>query len=445
MRSYNQLLSDVEKAQEWLLQNNLKKQDVVALQFNHEYLFVVYFLAITSLGAIAAVLPTAMPNNLVSMVCKLNSFNMLIHSDGINCETQTIPTHNVKNIHWPTTKSIRQQLNIETNEIAAYYFTGGTVGKPKIVSLSHRNLTRGMINGAYGFNTILFQTYYSIIPFFHIFGLIRGMLTVLFTGSNNCLGSSPKNITTELPIYKPTFMIITPSLLELVCYLATQSIEAIGGKLTNVVVGGAVVGANLLAKANKLGIYTTPGYGLTESSNLVCGNRFPLKHEGSMGHQYPYQELKIVEGELWIKGENVSPGYLHDQVNNQSSYTDGWFKTGDLVKIIDEEIFIVGRIKNLIILPSGEKISPEEIENIFNNVPLVKDSLLTYHNNELIIEVFMRVVPNITFEQCQTKMTQIYEQINNTLPDFMRINKLVIRQNDFKRSPAMKILRNQNA
>ena len=85
-----------------------------------------------------------------------------------------------------------------------------------------------------------------------------------------------------------------------------------------------------------------------------------------MGQIYPEQEYKVVDGELWIKGDNVMIGYAGNPEETAKVMEDGWLKTGDLVKF-DEEgfLYITGRIKNLIILSNGENVSPEELEEYF--------------------------------------------------------------------------------
>lgn len=96
-----------------------------------------------------------------------------------------------------------------------------------------------------------------------------------------------------------------------------------------------------------------------------------------MGHIYPEQQVKVVDGELWIKGDNVMKEYYKDPEHTAEVLEDGWFKTGDLVEFDDNDwIYITGRIKNLIILPNGENVSPEEIEELFYKQPLVKDCLV---------------------------------------------------------------------
>jgi long-chain acyl-CoA synthetase len=187
---------------------------------------------------------------------------------------------------------------VNENDVAAFYMTGGTVNFPKTVILTHRNLTRGMANGAYGYKTVLYQRHYAIIPFFHIFGLVRGLLTVMYTGGENYLCADFKNIMKDLPLCQPTFLVLTPGLVEMICFYGTKDLQLVGGHINTIICGGAPISIPLLKKANALGIFTCPGYGLTESSNLTSGNRFPNEKPQSMGHLFPHQEIKIVNQEI---------------------------------------------------------------------------------------------------------------------------------------------------
>ena len=88
-------------------------------------------------------------------------------------------------------------------------------------------------------------------------------------------------------------------------------------------------------KYDKLGIALLPGYGLTESANLVSGNPEALRNPESVGFIYEGMDYKIVDGELWLKGINMMEGYVGEPEENALAYEDGWFKTGDLVRIDD--------------------------------------------------------------------------------------------------------------
>jgi long-chain acyl-CoA synthetase len=137
--------------------------------------------------------------------------------------------------------------------------------------------------------------------------------------------------------------------------------------------------------------------------------------------------------------------------DNVAAYEDGYFKTGDLVRIDDEGfLYITGRIKEIIVLSTGENVSPAELEVKFYSLDVVQDCLV-YDVNEngkeqLVLEVLPRMssVNALGIEDLYSYLKDEVAKINETLPSFERINKIIIRDTDFIRTPAMKIARNLN-
>jgi long-subunit acyl-CoA synthetase (AMP-forming) len=296
-KTYKELLTDIGKTRSFLIKQQIKQNDIVALQMNNEYLFAVIFLAITSLGATADVFPSQMPINLVQAIYSHHKIKLLIYSDSLKNNYVNFPFNTI-NANNAIDNQLAPSIEVNSNNLAALYFTGGTIGRPKAVMMSHKNLMRGMTNGAFGFKRILYIKYLTIIPFFHIFGLVRNLLTPLFTGSENYLCEDFKSFLPNLSLVNPNIVCITPTLLEMICHFGKQNIKSIGTGLETIVVGGATVSSHLMKQANELKLYTCQGYGLTETANLVCGNRFPNEYPTSVGQIYDFQEIKIINDEL---------------------------------------------------------------------------------------------------------------------------------------------------
>jgi len=222
------------------------------------------------------------------------------------------------------------------------------------------------------------------------------------------------------------------------------------GDLETLVVGAAPVPPRLMKIAQDMGICLCAGYGLTEAANLSFASCETDKYPNSMGKAYPKQEYKVVDGELWLKGDNLMLGYYNEPEKTAEVMEDGWLKTGDLVEFDDKGyIYITGRIKNLIILPNGENVSPEELEELFYKKTEVRDCLVSemdFNGRQVIgIEIlpFMPAFAGMNKEDIQKKMQEITNEINKELPTYKRILKVVVRDEDFKRTGAMKIARNQ--
>ena len=331
---------------------------------------------------------------------------------------------------------------------AAILFTGGTTGKSKGAKLSQRAVIAGTRNGCYGIKEIFEQRYLLVLPLTHVFGLIRNLMTSLYTGSALYICRNNKDMFRDVAVFKPTIMVLVPALAEMALNLSAQFGRNMWGPdLKTIICGAAPVAPYLVTEYDKLGVTLLPGYGLTESANLVSGNPEALNKPESVGLIYDGMEYKIVDGELWLKGINMMDGYVIPE-DNDIAYEDGYFKTGDLVRIDDEGfLYITGRTKEIIVLPTGENVSPAELEVKFCAIDTVQDCLVFDDDNgRLVLEVLPRMtkIKASGIEDIYGHIKAEVDRINNTLPSFERINKLIIRDTDFVRTPAMKIARNLN-
>lgn len=336
---------------------------------------------------------------------------------------------------------------------AAILFTGGTTGRPKGAVLTHRALLRGAYNGCFGYRGVFSQRYYALIPFAHVFGLVRTLLTGVQTGSLVFLCADMKLFMRELPAAQPTAMALVPGLAELLFSIGSAyGWNAVGGRLKTIIAGGAPVPPSLIAKYASAGITVLPGYGLTETANLVSGDPEPEAYPGSVGLVYDGQELKLVDGELWIRGDNVAGGYCNEPGETAAAYEDGWFKTGDLAAFDGGRLYITGRIKNLIILANGENVSPEELEEKLYALPYVKDCLVFEDRSAVGTPVIaVEVLPNapvcekLGIADVESRVRADVAAINASLPSYKQIHKVIIRKEDFERNQTMKVLRKNDA
>ena len=342
-------------------------------------------------------------------------------------------------------------INVPTEAPCVFLFTGGTTGKSKTARLSQRAVMAGTKNGCYGIKDIFELKYLLVLPLTHVFGLIRNLMTSLYTGSTLFICRNNKDMFRDIALFKPTILVMVPALAEMALNLSRQfGRNMLGEDLKTIICGAAPVPPYLIREYDKMGIALLPGYGLTESANLVSGNAEALRKPESVGLIYDGMEYKVVNGELWLKGVNMMDGYVSAE-ENAAAYEDGYFKTGDLVHIDDEGyLYIVGRTKEIIVLSSGENVSPAELEVKFYALDAVQDCLV-YHVLEdgkdlLVLEILPRMttVKALGIEDLYTYFKNEVDTINKTLPTFERINKIIIRDTDFVRTPAMKIARNLN-
>ncbi|MBR7112615.1 MAG: acyl--CoA ligase [Clostridia bacterium] len=418
----------------------------------NSYQLVKAFLGVTTYGCTAVVLPMQLDDKTVFGCSMKFAMNALVYHDAFEEKIAFARSTN-KNLvclSWSEAGDAVPAAEVTGETPCVIMFTGGTTGKSKGALLTHRAILQGTVNGCYGYKDVFGQRYMLALPLSHIFGLVRNMLTPLYTGSHVFICKTPKDLFSDIAVFKPTVLVLVPALAEMALNLSRKfNRNMLGADMKYIICGAAAVAPYLIEEYAKIGITVFPGYGLTESANLVSGNPEQGAKPESVGIPYPHQEFKIVDGELWLKGLNMMEGYVGEAEENANAYEDGWFKTGDLVRL-DEDgfLYIVGRSKDIIVLSNGENVSPAEVETYFNALPTVQDSQVyedVLENGVHILAV--EVVPRIT-ELARMGVTNVAEylenqlkEVNTTLPSHMKITKFIVRDSDFERTPSMKIVR----
>ena len=212
--------------------------------------------------------------------------------------------------------------------------------------------------------------------------------------------------------------------------------------------GGAKLNPEIIKNYKEYGITIGQSYGMTESFLIATGVAQDIQN-GSVGLPISCMEHRIAEdGEIQIRGDSVMVGYYKNPEETRKVLTeDGWFSTGDIGKFDDAGLLhITGRKKNLIILKNGENVAPEEIEMRFQQEEIVSEVVLTSFDNFNLAVV---IYPD--FEWCRENgIEDIYEQlklvtqkVNDRLPANKRIQKIVMRETEFKKTASKKIIRNQ--
>lgn len=449
--TYAELDCDVASFRAVLLNKGLQKGDKICLFSANSYDFVKAYLAGVTLGITVAILPAQLDEMSVF------GCTMMFGARAIVYQTELEEKLNVAKAKGVNVISICEMSDdkapaekVDENDACVIMFTGGTTGKSKGAMLSHAAVMQGTINGCYGYNTVFNQRYMLVLPLSHVFGLIRNLMTSLYTGSALFICKNNKDMFRDIAMFKPTILVIVPAIAEMALNLSRQfGKNMLGEDLKYIICGAAPVAPYLVKEYEKLGVGLCPGYGLTESANLVSGNPDSKNRPDSVGLMYPNQEYKIVDGELWLKGRNMMMGYVAAPEENNIAYEDGWFKTGDLVRF-DEDgfLYITGRIKEIILLSNGENISPAEVEAKFNELSTVQDSQVFEDIDEnerhiLALEVVPRMA-ELNKVEAEDKMAYLMSQlneVNSKLAGFQKVNKITIRDTDFERTPSMKIVR----
>ncbi|MBQ6153271.1 MAG: acyl--CoA ligase [Ruminococcus sp.] len=436
-----------------LLKDDSDKKLRVGIYARNSYDFVKAYLATVTLGYCAVILPPQLDAPTVFGCSMKFSLDKLVYAPDMEENLGVLRSQRPDFVTVCTAETADTKTDIvipDGKDPCVIMFTGGTTGKPKGALLSNIAVMQGTVNGCYGYDAVFNQRYLLVLPLSHVFGLIRNLMTSLYTGSDLYICKNNKDMFKDVAVFRPTVLVFVPALAEMSLMLSKKfGKNMLGDSLKYIIAGAAAVSPYLIKEyETQLGVKLLQGYGLTESANLVSGNPESLRKPDSVGLPYPHQEFKIVDGELWLKGLNMMDGYVGEDETGVYS-EDGWFKTGDLVRIDDEGfLYITGRIKEIIVLPNGENISPAEVEVPFNKPDFIQDSQVFEDVDEngahfLSLEVVPRaaILEKLGVDNPMEFVKKELEKINQSLDPYQRVQKIVVRTSDFERTPSMKIKR----
>lgn len=377
-------------------------------------------------------------------------------------------------------------LQVETtpDHTASIVFTSGTTNFSKLVMLSHRailtNAADAMANVKVG------STVFTALPFYHTYGLTCAVIDMLLVGSHVYINGSLKTMMRDLMLAQPHTMLTVPMVLETIHNRLWATAEEDGkadslrvllkikkvmrsmglkktgktldalrqkifGNVRVIICGGAHMNPEISEEFAYLGINVLQGYGITECGPLVSVNRNKANKWQSVGLISPHSEVKIVDGEILVRGENIMQGYYKQPELTEKAMIDGWFCTGDLGHVDkDGFLYITGRKKNLIVLKNGKKISPEKLEEKLKTVPFVQDVMVygavtgtSIDDVQVAASVFpdKEKTEGMTTYEILEHLQEEFNKINDTLPFYQQIQMITIREQEFSKTSLKKIKR----
>jgi long-chain acyl-CoA synthetase len=227
--------------------------------------------------------------------------------------------------------------------------------------------------------------------------------------------------------------------------------EAFGGRAYEVIVGGAALSKEVEEFLLQVGFPITVGYGATECAPLISYNDWTEHVAGSCGKAVEGMEVRIESsvpgghGEIITRGRNVMTGYCNnEEATRQAIDQDGWYHTGDLGTMDSAgNIFIRGRIKNMLLGASGQNIYPEEIEDKLNSMAMVGESLVIQEGERLVALVHPDQDEQMNFsrEELENIMEQNRNTLNQMLPQYSRIAAIKLHEEEFEKTPKKSIKR----
>jgi len=378
--------------------------DHVGLLMENSIFFVITFWAIQKLGAVAVIFNTRLASAELARQFQFSDLKVLLTSLKLSLKVQEIPpgSFSVPQIaigpSWEA--DFTGQLpeitpeEIQEDEVALILFTSGTLGLPKGVMITHRNLITSALKQGYIFSQIqgllTQETSKTVIaaPLFHVLALQEQLMASVFMGRSCVLVSSyqPQEIVNLFMRERVNILAMTPTMYWMLLH-KTPIRDAGLDCVKLMVYGGAPMPPDLLRELRQTfpGVKCINGYGLTEASVIsVLNDEFCELRPTSVGQPALCSEVKIVGpsgkelganavGELAVRGALVTKGYYRMPEETAGVYREGWFYTGDMAyRDADGFLYLVGRTREMI-NRGGENVYPVEVENILHLHPRILD------------------------------------------------------------------------
>ena len=381
-----------------------------------------------------------------------------------------------------TLKNIEEDMNFsqrKPDDLATIIYTSGTSGNSKGVMLSGKNIISSAHSCLNYAKLTSRDRLISVLPLAHSYECSLGLLAPVISGASITYLDKPPSPSVLLPavsIVRPSVMAAVPLLLEKIYHNAIapklqknklykfpltrplairvagrKLISALGGCIRFFGIGGAPLNPEVEKFLFRAKFPYAIGYGLTEAAPLVAGNspnRSFLRASGTAPKGVSIRIAKCEEaegeGEIQVRGPNIMLGYYNDIEKTKEVFTsDGWLRTGDL-GCLDKKgrLFIRGRLKALILGPSGENIYPEEIEGLLGSSHLVEDALVySGQKGELVALVRLTEAAKTAAGEIEYTLEDLRSWVNQKLSYFSRLSRIEIKHEPFEKTPTLKIKR----
>ena len=343
---------------------------------------------------------------------------------------------------------------------ALIVFSSGTTGKRKGVVLSHGNLIDNLFNSEGLFHPEG-EVYLNVLPLHHVYCIANDVLWVFCYGRPLCLNREMSQIIRHMQMFQPSIMFVVPAIAkglfgytmafakkhpEMSLLQAKQAV--LGKRLYKLFCGGGALSPQLSDALGKMGIMAAQGYGMSECSPKITYLDWSRPETfTSVGRPAKRMQLRIVDGEIQVKGPSVMLGYYKDSQETAAAFTeDGWLMTGDL-GYQDEEgfLYLTGRKKNIIVLENGENVSPEQIEAKFADDALIADVMVLAKDDVVAAEIYpdLAMAQRLGITDVKAAIERIIEGHNRELPFYQQIKSFTVREEPFAKTTSGKLIRPQ--
>jgi len=342
---------------------------------------------------------------------------------------------------------------VRPEDPATIIYTAGTTGEPKGAILTHGNITSDVDGCLQVFGYQAADRYLSFLPLCHIFERMAGLYSVLACGAGIVYAESIETVGSDALEVKPTIMCGVPRFFEKVharivtaaaahppplralfgwalglgaararahfarrrtAWLVALQLpladrlvlsrirDRMGGRLRFCVSGGAPLSPAVIEFFFAIGIPIVEGYGLTETSPVICLNPLGREKPGTVGPPLPGFEVRIGdEGEILTRGPHVMQGYFRNESATREALRDGWFHTGDIGHLdADGYLVITDRLKDVLVLAGGKKVAPQPLEKALRRSPWITEAVLLGDRRPYVVGL---IVPNFAALEAEAK------------------------------------------
>ena len=388
---------------------------------------------------------------------------------------------NVDELVLPAEYKIKKEEfeNDSNDDVAVIVYTSGTTGNPKGVMITYENIKTNM-EGVRAVDLVNeTDVILAMLPYHHIMPLCFTLILPMYMGvpivllteisSASLLKTLQENRVTVIlgvprvweMLDKAIMIKINESSLAKFMFKMAEKINSMairkmlfskvhkqfGGHIRLMVSGGAKIDKNILEDFRTMGFCAIQGYGMTETAPIIAFNVPGRERSDSAGEVIPNVEVRIADdGEILVKGKNVMKGYYNNEKATEEAFDkDGWFHTGDLGRMDGKYLIIIGRKKEMIVLPNGKNIDPNDIENeIIKNTDLIKEIAVTEYKEQLLAIIY----PD--FQQIEAKKIvnikdaikwEVIDKYNVTAPNYKKIHDIKIVKKELPKTRIGKIRR----
>jgi long-chain acyl-CoA synthetase len=510
-KTYEKVNDEIIALTAFLESNGIMPGDKVAVLSTNMPNWGVTYFAITFMGAVAVpILPdfsnTEVGNVLEhsgakaifissSLLGRIEGYKSEVLKMAVLIEDYTFHFSGTNAVPFDATARPIKKYEVEEENLASIIYTSGTTGRSKGVMLTHKNITFSAIRGRMIQPIDETDRFLSVLPLSHTYENTLGLILPMLGGA--CVyylrkPPTPAVLVPAMAEVKPTLMLTVPLIIEKIYFnkilpafkekfllrmlykipffrkilnkaAGKKLMKTFGGELKFYGVGGAKLNKTVEKFLLEAKFPYAIGYGLTETSPILAGANPANSVYESTGPKIDGIELiinnpdkKTGEGEIWARGPIVMKGYYKEPDMTKEVITeDGWFKTGDLGTLDhNNNLFIKGRLKNMILSSTGENIYPEEIESIINNFRFVVESLVVQQKGKLVALVHINMeemekkyhdlkqdMTKQFDEKVEEVLSELQEYVNTHVNKFSQIQKVVLQPDPFQKTATLKIKR----